>query len=408
MLLPLGVPPQERLRVSWIPAFERDPWLTRLDTEVVSGGEVEGRPFVVLADTILYPEGGGQPADSGTVAGVAVVDVQKSADGIRHVLERPVAPGPVTVELDFRRRFDHMQHHTAQHLLTALAERLFGWRTLAFHLGAHVSDIELDTPTAGPEELSALEEALAEEIRAARPVTTRRVDAAELAGLPVRSRGLPEGHSGSIRLVEIDGIDLNTCGGTHCSSTAELEALKLLGTESMRGGTRLFFAAGARLRRLHEAHHRRTAELRALLGASDDELVARVSTRLDQLKVAERSIRALKAELASASAAALLGQDGPVLTGHWPERDLPFLQAVARAVATLAEDRVVFLTCGEADAGAFVVGAGPGTDLDLPEAGRRVADLLGGRGGGASGIFQGKATRLDRRDEAAELLRSLP
>ena len=392
--------------VSRILAYERDPRLTRLDTEVVSTGEDQGRPFVVLADTVLYPEGGGQPADSGTVSGVPVVDVQTSAQGIRHVLTHPVPPGQVTVELDFQRRFDHMQQHTAQHLLTAVAERLFGWHTVAFHLGIQISDIELDTPDVAAEQLCALEEAIAGEIRAARCVTTRRVDAEEFARLPVRSRGLPEGHTGSIRLVEIDGIDLNTCGGTHCESTAELEAVKLLGTEPVRGGTRLFYAAGARLRRLHETHHQRAAQLRVLLGASDDELVPRVSAKLEQLKAAERSVRALKEELAVASAAALLSQQGPVLIAHWPRRDLPFLQTVAREVARLAGDRIVLLTCGEGDSGAFVVGAGAQVDIDLPAVGGRIADLLGGRGGGSGGIFQGKATRLDQRENAAELLRS--
>ncbi|HKJ02531.1 MAG TPA: alanyl-tRNA editing protein, partial [Longimicrobiales bacterium] len=225
-------------------AFEREPRLRRLDTEVVSAGEDRGRPFVILADTILYPEGGGQPADGGTVGGVPVVDVRKTAGAIRHVLASPAPSGPVTVELDWTRRFDHMQQHTAQHLLTAVADQRFGWPTTAFHLGAHVSDIELGTPGIDAAELAELEEAVAAEIRAARPVTARRVSPEAYAALPVRSRGLPEGHTGDVRLVEIEGIDLNTCGGTHCASTAELEALKLLGTEPVRGGTRLFYAAG--------------------------------------------------------------------------------------------------------------------------------------------------------------------
>jgi alanyl-tRNA synthetase len=394
------------VQVSRILAYERDPRLTRLDTEVVSAGEDEGRPFVVLADTILYPEGGGQPADSGTVSGVLVVDVQESAKGIRHVLEHPVPPGRVTVELDFKRRFDHMQQHTAQHLLTAVAESLFGWQTIAFHLGEEISDIELDTPEVSAEELCALEEAVADEIRAGRCVTTRRVDAEEFSRLPVRSRGLPEGHTGSIRLVEIDGIDVNTCGGTHCASTAELEALKLLGTERVRGGSRLLYVAGARLRRLCETHHQRAAQLRVILGASDDELVPRVSAKLEQLKAAQRSVRALKEELAIASAAALLSQEGPVLTAHWPRRDLPFLQTVARAIARMARDRIVLLTCGEGDSGAFVLGAGGDVSIDLRSVGGRIADLLGGRGGGSGGIFQGKATRLEARENAAEFLRS--
>jgi alanyl-tRNA synthetase len=390
--------------VSEIPAYERDPLLTRLETEVVSGGEEQGRRFVVLADTIFYPEGGGQPADRGLVGGVAVCDVRKVGSEIRHIVEGPVPSGRVVAELDWTRRFDHMQQHTGQHLLTAMAEQRFGWHTTAFHLGEQVSDIELDAPKIAPEELTRLEEAVAAEIRAARPVTGRRVSPEEYAQLPVRTRGLPEGHTGSIRLVEIEGVDLNTCGGTHLCSTAEIEALKLLGTEPMRGGTRLFYAAGARLRRLHGAHHERNARLRQLLGTSDDELVAGLSAKLDQLKEAQRAIRGLEEELAMASAQALAAGPARVLTAHWPARDLPFLQRVARELARLSPDRVALLTAGEDAQGAFVISAGEQAAIDMPAAGRKVAELLGGRGGGSGRLFQGKAAALSRREEAAGLL----
>jgi alanyl-tRNA synthetase len=390
-----------------IQAYERDPTLTRLETEVISSGEEEGRFFVVLADTVLYPEGGGQPADRGVVGGVAVVDVRRSGGVIRHVLGGPPPSGRVTVELDWVRRFDHMQQHTAQHLLTAVADRCFGWHTTAFHLGERTSDIELDAPRLGGEGVAELEEAVAAEIRAARPVTTRRVSPGEYAGLPVRSRGLPEGHTGDIRLVEIQGIDLNTCGGTHCGSTAEIEALKLLGTESMRGGTRLSWVAGGRLRRLHEAHHQRNARLRELLGTSDEELVSRLGARLDQLREAERAVRRLQEDLADASAAALVAGQGRVLVAHWSDRDLPFLQRVAREVGRLAPERVVFLTAGEGEEGAFLLAAGERAGLDVAAAGRRVAELVGGRGGGSGRVFQGRAVRLSGRGGAGEVLERL-
>jgi alanyl-tRNA synthetase len=386
------------------PAYERDPRQVRLETDVVATGEEGGRPFVVLADTVLYPEGGGQPADRGTVGGVGVMDVRKVDGAIRHLLAAAPPRGHVAVELDWARRFDHMQQHTAQHLLTAVAERRFGWHTTAFHLGERVSDIEVDTAAVADDGLAELEEAVAAEIRAARPVTTRRVSPEEYADLDVRSRGLPAGHTGDVRLVEIEGIDLNTCGGTHLASTAEIEALKLLGTETVRGGTRLFWAAGGRLRRLHEAHHRRSAALRELLGTSDDELVGRLAAKLDQLKEAERTVRALEEELALASAAALLAGPGRLLCAHWPVRDLPFLQRVARETVRLAPDRVVLLTAGEGERGAFVLAAGDAATLDVGAVGRRVAELLGGRGGGSGRIFQGKAGDLSRRDEARRFL----
>lgn len=386
------------------PAFEREPRLTRLETSVVAAGEHNALPFVVLADTVLYPEGGGQPADHGTIDAIPVLDVRRVGGEVRHLVANPVTSDEVTVELDWTRRFDHMQQHTGQHLLTAIAEARFGWGTTAFHLGERISDIELDAPGIDADQVLELEDAVAVEIRASRPITARRVSREEYAAMPVRSRGLPEGHTGSVRLVEIEGIDTNTCGGTHCASTSELEALKLLGTEPVRGGTRLFYVAGGRLRRLYRAHHERSATLRALLGVSDDELVAGVETKLQQLKETHRALRDTEEALATACAAALAAKQDPVLVAHWPDRSLPFLQQVARELGRLAPSRVVFLTGGGEEEGAFLLAAGDTTSIDVSATGAQIAEIVGGRGGGSGRVFQGRATALSRRENAVALL----
>lgn len=393
--------------MSVIPAYERDPYLRSLTTEVVDSGTERSRRFVVLADTILYPEGGGQPSDRGWIAGVPAEDVRTVQGQIRHYLAGPPPAGCVQVELDWARRFDHMQQHTGQHLLTAVAQERFGWQTTAFHLGGHVSDIELDVAAIPSEQLAELEEDVAAEIRAARPVTARRVSAETFGTLPVRTRGLPEGHTGDIRLVEIPGVDLNTCGGTHVRSTAEIEAIKLLGAEGMRGGTRLRFVAGGRLRRLLGTHEERNARLRQVLGASEDELVAQTTTKLEQLKDAQRRIRALEEELAVEAARSLTAGAHGVASAHFPQRDPAFLQRVAREFVQSAPHGVALLTAGDAEAGHFVLCAGPEATLDLEAAGREVAAALKGRGGGAGRIFQGKAGALSRREEALAFLRGL-
>ena len=127
-------------------AYHRDCYLTELETEIVEVGEDGGRPTAILADTIFYPEGGGQPADHGLLGETKVVDVQKRSEKIIHFVSEPVDTGPVRLALDWLRRWDHMQQHTGQHMLTAVALRDFGWRTTAFHLGTEWSDIELDLP----------------------------------------------------------------------------------------------------------------------------------------------------------------------------------------------------------------------------------------------------------------------
>ena len=183
------------------PTYQRDAYLAELETEVVEIGRDGERFFAVTADTVFYPEGGGQPADRGSLGGIEVIDVQKIDGIIRHFLNDELALGPVHQVLDWRRRLDHMQQHTGQHLLTAVALGRFGWATTAFHMGPIMCDIELDVASLTDDDLRRLEDAVAEEIRAARPVTVRYARMEEMEALGVRSRLLPEGLSGKIRLV---------------------------------------------------------------------------------------------------------------------------------------------------------------------------------------------------------------
>jgi len=390
--------------MSDLSAFERDPYLTRLEARVLRTGDEGGRPYAVLDDTLLYPEGGGQPPDHGFLGSVAVVDVRRRDGEIRHLLAAPVAEGPVTVTLDWARRFDHMQQHTGQHLLTAVAQDAFGWHTTSFHLGEAVSDIELDTPSLTARELDALEEAVAREIRAARPVTGRRVKADDLPALKVRSRGLPEGFQGDVRLVEIEGVDLNTCGGTHLAGTAELEALKLLGTESLRGGTRLFFVAGGRVRRRLGGAEGRNAQLRTLLGTPDEGLVEALEARLEQARSLERRVRNLEEEVSDGLASALADRPGPFVAHHCEDKDAGFLQRTAKRLAETAPGKTAFLTASLGGQACFLLAAGPEASADVAALGREVAARLGGKGGGTGRAFQGKAGSLAGREQTAAWL----
>jgi len=385
-------------------AFEREPYLTELSVRIVGTGVEDGRPWAVLDDTVFYPEGGGQPSDRGRLGDADVLDV-KSVDGeIRHVLAAPLPEGPAVARIDWERRFDHMQQHTGQHLLTAVAADRFGWETTAFHLGPQTCDVELAVVSVSPAERLRLEEAVAAEIRAVRPVTVRRVRPEEMAALPVRTRGLPEGHQGHVRLVEIEGIDLNTCGGTHLRATNEIEVLKLLGTERLRGGTRLFFVAGGRVRSRLGAHEERSARLRVLLGAPDEVLPEALEAKLNHLSDAQKALRAADDELADARAESLAASGMPVAEGHFERRDMAFLSRIGRRFSELSVPGVVFLTAAGDGTEAFLLAAGGASAADVRALGQAVAASLEGRGGGSGKLFQGKG-QLAKRSVALALLR---
>ena len=387
--------------------LERDPYQRELDTEIVETGQDRDRPFAVLEDTVCYPEGGGQPGDRGWLNGVQVEDTQKRARRILHYLSGPVTPGPAHLKLDWARRFDHMQQHSAQHLLTALAADRCGWQTCAFHLGKHRCDIDLDCPGLAPDQLAELEDQSATEIRAARPIRARRVTLAEYEGLDVRSRGLPADHEGSVRLVEIEGVDLNTCGGTHLSSTSELEIISLLGLETVGSGIRLFFVAGGRARRRLAEHETRNRKLRSLVGASDVQLTSAVEQKLEQYRQLGRQVRRLEEELAVLVAESLLGEGEVLAERHFEARPVSFLQQVGRHFSQEAGGRLAFLTASATTGsceGFFVLAAGADFAGNLPELGRIAGKILQGRGGGGGSLFQGKARRINLRAGAAQAL----
>jgi alanyl-tRNA synthetase len=388
------------------PAYERDAYLRVLDTEVVEAGVAGEQPYAVTADTLFYPEGGGQPADRGTMAGVEVVDVRKTEDGsIRHFVAERISEGPVRQELDWSRRYDHMQQHTAQHVITATALARLGWATTAFHLGPDLSDIELDVADLRRADLDRLEEEVMEVIRAGRAVSIRYAARDQMEELGVRSRLLPQDFEGDeLRLVEVDGVDLNTCGGTHVRSTSEVGVVSLIGTESMRGGTRVFFLAGDRVRRRLAGHELRNARLREILDTADEDMPEIVQHRLEHEKRLARERRRLAEELAEAVAVAMAAEPGHVAVRHWEDRDMDFLQKLGRGLLAIAPSRVALLTSGQGSEGVFVIAAGDEAPVDLGVVGPEIAELLEGRGGGSHGIFQGKAAKLSERKRAAELL----
>lgn len=386
--------------------YERNP--RAVEREVVprdAGIDAEGA-WALLDDTILYPGGGGQPPDRGWLGEVEVTAVERRPEGLRHRLAAPLPSGIVRLRVDWSRRFDHMQQHTGQHLLTAIAADRFDWRTTSFHLGAAVCDIELAVPQLAPDELVRLEEAVAAEVRAARPVTARRVPLADLERLGARSRGLPEGFSGDARLVEIEGIDLAACGGTHLASTAEIESLALLGTEPMRGGTRLFWVAGGRVRRRLAEHERRAADLRRLLGAPEDGLVAAAAEKAAALEALGRELRSVEERLETQLAEALALRPGVLIDEAVVAPLAGGAARLAQRVASRRPEALVFVTAPLGAGFAFALVAGERCDLPLAELGRGVAAVLGGRGGGSGRSFQGKASTLAGREQVVSTLRA--
>ncbi|MEW6744752.1 MAG: alanyl-tRNA editing protein [Planctomycetota bacterium] len=385
-------------------ACQVDAYLRSLRTEVVSCEPAHDGGFNVrLTDTILYPEGGGQPADQGTIGGVPVLDVQRdAAETIIHKVGSPVGPGAVEVVLDWQRRYDHMQQHTAQHLLTALAQRDLDRTTTAFRLGATDSTIDLAGRPLSETDRERLEDLANEKVRAGLAVATRVVPRADMARLGVRSRLLPDGSTGPVRLVEVEGVDLNTCGGTHVASTREIQMIHLVATEKYKGGTRLYFLAGGRV--LGNLRRTRSQErhLNDLLRCGPDQYAEAIERLQQETRETARTINTLKREVAGFAGAELAGSAATAAHAHRDGADLDMLRAMANAALEKRPDIRLLLTGTDSRGDNVFLVAGP--NEVVAAAGPEIASLLSGRGGGGSGFFQGKAGSLERAAEAMSLL----
>lgn len=227
--------------------YYQDVMLQEFDATIIGKGTDEsGRHYVVLSNTAFYPTGGGQPHDTGTLNALEVIDVEKVDDEIRHYIQGDLSTldGVVHGKLNWPRRFDHMQQHAGQHILTAAFVELFNAQTVSFHLGSEQVTIDLAVDTISEQQLAAAEARANDIILENRPIQTIWVTEQELGNYNLRKE---VAMTGDIRLVIIPNFDYNGCGGTHPTSTGQVSTIKILGTEKMKGNVRVSFVCGQRV-----------------------------------------------------------------------------------------------------------------------------------------------------------------
>ncbi|KAK1160418.1 alanyl-tRNA editing protein Aarsd1 [Acipenser oxyrinchus oxyrinchus] len=359
---------------------------------------------IILKDTILFPEGGGQPDDQGVLNDIPVLRVTRQGADAVHFVTSPLEEGvEVQMKVDWERRFNHMQQHSGQHLITAIADSMFGFKTTSWELGRQRSVIELDTPSVEPGQVEALEKAVNEKIREQVPVSVKVVAMDDPTVEKVRSRGLPEGHTGPIRIIDIEGIDANMCCGTHVSNLSHLQAIKILGTEKgKKNKTNLIFVAGCRVLKYAERSYSVERALTSLLKTGPEDHVEAVDKLQKSVKVFQKNNLNLLRDLAVLIAENFKSNPnrGKLFCLHRKDGDNEFMNIIANEIGT--EGTLIFLTVGdEKEAGLFLL-AGPIEMVDT--LGPRVAELLEGKGAGKRGRYQGKANKMGRRPEVEVLL----
>lgn len=366
-----------------IKLYEQDSYC-RSFTATVEACNPHGDGYAVrLNRTAFFPEGGGQAADTGTLAGVAVTDVQTADGEIWHYTDHPLTVGEtVQGEIDWLTRFSRMQHHTAEHIICGLAHRDYGYENVGFHLGSE--DVTLDlSGELTREQLDAIEEEANAIVAANMAVTAAIPTEEELASLTYRSKKEKE-LVGPVRLVTIEGVDCCACCAPHVSRTGEIGLIKLLDFMRYKGGVRVHLLCGAAALADYRMRYTQIATAAAKLSVKQHDFTLAFDRLLAERDSLRLALRESNRRLADMQADAVQPTDRPVylIGSDW---DADTLRRIVNKLTARCGGLCAAFS-GEDGAYQYVVG---GTG-DLPAFGKRMNTALNGRGGGNTAQIQGR------------------
>jgi len=385
--------------------YYTEPYRRTFDATVVSADPVDGGLHVTLDQTAFYPTSGGQPFDTGTLGGAAVTDVIDREDGgITHVVSGTLRAGEVVAaEIDWHRRFDHMQQHTGQHVLSAAFDRLCGVRTESFHMGQLSATIDLAREVSARE----IEQAEADANRIVwedRPVTIRFATAEEASAMGMRKESA---RSGTLRLIDVQEYDLSACGGTHVERTGAIGIIAIGSVEKFRGGSRVEFLCGDRALQRFKVWRGALAAMQKHLSVPPIDMVATIERLQDDAKILQRTVRGFQEKLASHEAEALVERAaGKTFVAEAIEGwDAQGLKTIATAaVASRPGLAVALLTTSTPPQ--IVVARGAQSSIDAGAVLKNLAAQFGGKGGGKPDLAQGGGFSGPTAELIAFLLRS--
>jgi alanyl-tRNA synthetase len=369
-----------------------DAYITHFEARVLGMASLDGRSAVLLNRTFFYPTSGGQQHDRGTLNGIPVVDVQVAPEGdIYHLLAKPLPPAAeVSGEIDWPRRYDHMQQHSGQHLLSQAFYHILGLETVSVHFGEPFCTLDLDIEDISPAQLVAVEEHANAILWENRPIYHYWITDAELGSVPLRR---PPKVSGKIRIVEIEAYDWSACGGTHVRRTGEIGMIALLRVEKMRRQSRVHFLCGRRVLNDYRSRRILLGDVAALLDTHYEQAPELVGKLQNHNKEMDKQIRALQEEVLGYRARTLLASArfvGNVRIVAQVQHDLDpnALKGLAQRLA--AEPRTVALLCCESGGkGTAIFARAEGVDLNAGQLLRDVLREFGGGGGGRPDFAQG-------------------
>jgi alanyl-tRNA synthetase len=387
--------------------YYTDCYLREFEARVVAVEPAEGRFRVHLDRTAFYPESGGQPSDRGTLGDRPILDVVDESDSIVHLMEANPTGETVKGTIDWTRRFDHMQQHTGQHVLSAAFERTGQYKTVSFHLGAESSSIDLDSDRLGEQQLEEAEELANRVVFEDREVRISFRPAEEANLMDLRK---PTYREGDVRLIEVEDFDLSACGGTHVSRTGAIGIILVRRFERLKGLTRVEFLCGGRALRAARHDFRTLTESAQLFSGSATDLPALIAKQREDLRNASR-IRLKQSEKLAEFQALELLREAPERNGRKVVRFVPpadsLVDAKVLAHAITAQPGAVALIGERGNPAKLYFAQTAGGPSDMGAILKQTVGRVGGKGGGARDFAQGGGLNEEKLEEALAVAESL-
>ncbi len=365
--------------------YFEDPYQVDFEAQVVERLTYQGQPALILDGTCFYPEGGGQPADRGTLNGIQVTHVLEENGRILHVLEEDVSEDKVQGKIDWPRRFDHMQQHSGQHILSQCLVQLHEAETRSFHLGERTSTLEIDLRNVDEKEVERIERLANDIVFQDKEIKTCILHEEELQSIPLRR---PPHKTGAIRVVEVADFDYSACGGTHPRRTGEIGIIKIFRWDRIRDNVRLEFICGGRALEDYIRKHRDLRELSNRLNVDEKEVLSSYEKLISELKIQKKASRMIQEKLVQYEAEEIIGKtQGKIIQAIFTEKTPEEVRSLALAVIRKGDFVVLFGVRGQNRIHIFLARS-ESLNVDLRELVPIVSPLIEGRGGGRPSLVE--------------------
>lgn len=360
-----------------------------------------GNLYVVLNETAFYPKGGGQPHDTGTLNDIPVTNVEEVDGEIRHFIVEQLHTKEVDGKIDWQRRFDHMQQHTAQHILSAAFWDHFNIPTIGFHLGKETVTIDLETANLSTETIEKAVQIANQIVFENHPIRIEWMTLEEAQELPLRKEPTM---TENIRVVIIENYDYNGCGGTHPKHTGEVGPIQVLSWERNKGGIRLTFIAGWRTLKLIRQHQQIIKDVSKQLNSSETDIPTKVVQLLTSQKENEKAIQTMNEKLLFVEANELLQQSEELHTGTliskvFTDRSMPEIAKLSAIITEQQEQAITYFVIENEEKLQCILTCGKAVTLDMNTLLKDALPSIEGKGGGNKKSARGGGKAIMTGDE---------